>query len=280
MTEKDFRKLITDIELTSSDKNEITSTTNYIVDLLKSNLRSFTIENVVKAGSYATSTLNHFYKSFDIALYFNTKIDKNFVLVNQAVINEIWNILFFNLNIEKRNQLYYSELDNCVSVLYNNIYVNIYIRFVNILPLQNDFLKEYDDIRLSFVNIASTEFKLFKNTLTLLKYIKEKDELSIPSYHIDLLLYYGLSVNFTTHTYEAYLKEFIHAIDDLLKGIKIDQDDQTYRKLSLKRSSIVKKAYTLIDISRPSINLYANIQEGQLNEYRKFKRIISKYLEN
>ena len=51
---------------------------------------------------------------------------------------------------------------------------------------------------------------MFKNTVQILTYYRDLNNLDqISDYVIELLLYYGLSENFTKHTYEAYLKELM-----------------------------------------------------------------------
>ena len=80
--------------------------------------------------------------------------------------------------------------------------------------------------------------------------------------------------------FEAYLKEFVHAIDDFTKGIKIDQDDETYRNLKVDKINISKQPYMIIDIASPSINLTTKIGEAYLSELKKFKKIILKTLES
>ena len=109
-----------------------------------------------------------------------------------------------------------------------------------------------------------------------LTYLNILDQIS--DYVIELLLYYGLSENFTKHTYEAYLKEFVHAVDDFTKGIKIDQDDETYRNLKVERVNLPKQPYMIIDIANPYINLTNKIGEAYLSELKKLKKIILKTL--
>ena len=122
--------------------------------------------------------------------------------------------------------------------------------------------------------------KTFKNTIQLLTYYRDINNLEqITDYVISLLLYYGLSENFTKHTYELYLKEFVHAIDDFSKGIKIEQDDETYRNLNVEKVNIPKKQYMIIDVADPKVNITNNVGEAYIQELRKFKKIILKLLE-
>ena len=68
-------------------------------------------------------------------------------------------------------------------------------------------------------------------------------------------------------------------MDDFTKGIKIDQDDETYRNLKVERVNLPKQPYMIIDIANPYINLTNKIGEAYLSELKKFKKIILKTLE-
>ena len=158
--------------------------------------------------------------------------------------------------------------------------LNILIRFKEELNYQTKNFIKTDELRWAFVNLAGSEFNLFKNTIQLLTYYRDQNSLTqITDYVIELLLYYGLSENFTKHTYEAYLKEFVHAIDDFTKGVKIDQDDQTYRNLKVEKLTSPKQPYMIVDIANPIINLTNKIGEAYLSELKKFKKIILKIIE-
>lgn len=280
MTEKDYRRLITDLELSKEDKELFANITNTLYSKLSSSIRHFKVKELLKGGSYASGTLYHGTKHFDLFLVLETSQNTNFSLANQAALNEIWNIIYFSYPISKMNQLVVNLTTNTICAYIDDFYVNIILRFDQPLQLQSDFYIDQDYARLNFVSMAQSEFKLYKNTLQLIKYARDEQSINVPGYIIDLLLYYGLSENFTVHTYEAYLKEFVHAIEDFLKGIKIEQDDETYRNMKQTRVQLQKKPYMIIDIANPSNNLTANIQDGALNEYRKLKKAILKLMDN
>ena len=275
MTEKDFRKVVTDLELTKLDKEEIS---NFIYSLetdLKSKLHYMKVNSLKKAGNLATSTIYSGCKNLDLMLVFETPVLNSFPLMNQAAINEVWNYLVFEHNLDKNNQISLDSSSNSIKVILKNYTLNILIRFKDTLNYQTNHFINIDDLRVSFINLASSEFNLFKNTIQLLTYYRDINNLEqITDYVISLLLYYGLSENFTKHTYELYLKEFVHAIDDFSKGIKIEQDDETYRNLN-----IPKKQYMIIDVADPKVNITNNVGEAYIQELRKFKKIILKLLE-
>lgn len=281
MTEKDFRKVVTDLELTKLDKEEIN---NFILELennLKEHLVNFKVNSLNKAGSLYTNTLYHDSKNLELMLVVETPVINSYPLMNQALINEVWNFFVFKYNLEKINQISVNNSTNSIDVLLDKYNLNILIRFKDELNYQTTNFIKTDELRCAFVNLAASEFNLFKNTIQLLTYYRDQNNLTqITDYVIELLLYYGLSENFTRHTYEAYLKEFIHAIDDFTKGIKIDQDDETYRNLKVLKVNLPKQPYMIIDIANPVVNLTNKIGEAYLSELKKFKKVILKIIES
>jgi hypothetical protein len=280
MTEKDFRKVVTDLELTKLDKEEINNFIYSLENDLKSKLHYMKVNSLKKAGNLATSTIYSGCKNLDLMLVLETPVLNSFPLMNQAAINEVWNYLVFEHNLDKNNQISLDSSSNSIKVILKNYTLNILIRFKDTLNYQTNHFINIDDLRVSFINLASSEFNLFKNTIQLLTYYRDINNLEqITDYVISLLLYYGLSENFTKHTYELYLKEFVHAIDDFSKGIKIEQDDETYRNLNVEKVNIPKKQYMIIDVADPKVNITNNVGEAYIQELRKFKKIILKLLE-
>ncbi|MBP3504311.1 MAG: hypothetical protein J6K18_04210 [Bacilli bacterium] len=280
MTEKDFRKLVTDLEFTKEDKEEVALFINNLETSLKENIKELKIKKINKAGNLAATTIYHGSKTLELMVVFEKPLINSFPLMNQAAINAVWNFLVFNYNLDKVNLISINNQTNSINYTYNNYNINLSIRFLDELNYQTSFFIKEDELRNAFVNLAGSEFNLFKNTVQILTYYRDLNNLDqISDYVIELLLYYGLSENFTKHTYEAYLKEFVHAVDDFTKGIKIDQDDETYRNLKVERVNLPKQPYMIIDIANPYINLTNKIGEAYLSELKKFKKIILKILE-
>lgn len=280
MTEKDFRKIVTSLELTKTDKEEINTFINTLEEKLKQKLSNLNVLNLNKAGTLYTNTLYHGSKNLELMLVLDTPKINSYPLMNQAALNSLWNFFVFEYELDKINQISINSQTNSIDVVLPNYNLNILVRFNESLNYQTTNFIKNDEIRCAFVNLAGSEFNLYKNTIQLLTYYRDVYNLNqIDNYVIELLLYYGLSENFTKHTYEAYLKEFVHAIDDFTKGIKIEQDDETYRNLKVEKVNISKQPYMIIDISNPSINLTSKIGEAYLTELKKFKKIILKTLE-
>lgn len=280
MTEKDFRKLITDLETTKESKDAILEEINKLNIILKNNVKHFNvnIEGLYLADSWGL----HYEGQKELTVLLNAEClnEKNFPLSNQGLINEVYNSLLYGLDILKKSQIGYNELDNSIYVYDGEVKVNLVLRFNKELEFQTDYFVSYDNLKDKFIKKASNEFNLFKNTIILIKSVVDENNIPLGAYEIALLLYYGLSINFTNHTYAVYIKEFIHAVDDFLKGVKIDQDDDTYRELGITRTLTIKKGYTIVDVSNPSLNLTASVGEAFTNDLKKLKKILQKMLDN
>jgi hypothetical protein len=280
MTEKDFRKIVTDLELTKNDKENISEFIKELTNKLNENLKNFKIIEVRKALSLADGTMYHGSKNLDLMLVVDNPVINSYPLMNQAILHEVWNFFVFEYKLDKINQIQIDYNLNSIKVNLDQYNLNLLIRFNEVLNYQTNFYISTDELKTTFINIAASEFNLFKNTIQLITYYRDINNLdSISTYVIESLLYYGLSENFTKHTYELYLKEFIHAIDDLSKGVKIDQDNETYRKLNIERINLPKKQYMVIDVTDPKTNLVSGIGEAYLSDLRKLKKIILKLLE-
>lgn len=280
MTEKDFRKLITDLETTKESKDAVLEEINKLNNILKNNVKHFNvnIEGLYLADSWGL----HYEGQKELTVLLNAEClnEKNFPLSNQGLINEVYNSLLYGLDILKKSQIGYNELDNSIYVYDGEVKVNLVLRFNKELEFQTDYFVSYDNLKDKFIKKASSEFNLFKNTIILIKSVVDENNIPLGAYEIALLLYYGLSINFTNHTYAVYIKEFIHAVDDFLKGVKIDQDDDTYSELGITRALTVKKGYTIVDVSNPSLNLTANVGEAFTSDLKKLKKILQKMLDN
>lgn len=278
MTEKDFRKIITDLELTKQDKEQINE---FIINLTNNlKLKNLEILEIKKTSSTLNGVIYHGSKTLNLIVILKTPIINSYPLMNQAALNAIWNYFVFEYQLDKTHQISINEQTNSINICLENYNLTLDIRFEKELNYQTNFFLEQDEKRNNFVNLAASDFNLFKNTLQLIYYYRDEAGLAnISDYMIQLLLYYGLSVNFTKHTYELYLKEFNHAVDDLIKGIKIDQDDDTYRRMNQERINLPKKQYMIIDIANPKNNLAAGFGEAMLTDFRKLKKIIAKLIE-
>ena len=76
MTEKDFRKLVTDLELTKLDKEEIDNLRLKLLDILKKDIKHFEIDDLVNALSLKWGVSYHNEKEVSFTLIVkNVKIN-------------------------------------------------------------------------------------------------------------------------------------------------------------------------------------------------------------
>ena len=121
MTEKDYRKIVTELELTKEDKENIDLIISQLLDNLKNNCRHFEIKQVCKGFSLASSLTSHNMKELDLMVIIKQCEKENYLLMNQVVINEIWNDIIFKYNLEKSSQIVIDDNKNTISLLLNHI---------------------------------------------------------------------------------------------------------------------------------------------------------------
>ena len=78
MTEKDFRKLVTDLEFTKEDKEEVALFINNLETSLKENIKELKIKNINKAGNLAATTIYHGSKTLELTY---DKLEKLLALI-------------------------------------------------------------------------------------------------------------------------------------------------------------------------------------------------------
>lgn len=274
MTEKEFRQLVTDLEITQEDKNNINSNIDNIKSLIQPSFNFYKINDILLSIEHKNGFAIHGEKFFEFDMYIEI-IDKPFLLAKQVITNDLFNQFVVKFDIQKLNLI--KVLSNSIIYTIDNATFKINLCFVNDPTINFD---EYNALKQKFMYMAFTDFKLTKNTVQIIKKCKYDLGLTqISDYQILLLLYYGLSENFVTHTYEAYLKEFNHAVDDLLKGTKIDQDDNTYKLLNQKRQAVNRSSYMIVDIAKPEINLVSGADDITIQDFRKLKKAIQKLID-
>jgi hypothetical protein len=99
VTEKDFRKIVTDLELTKDEKEIINSFIIGLTKQLESNLKYTKIYEVKKALTLADGTMYHGSKNLDLMLVVDMPKLNSYPLMNQAVLNEVWNFFVFEYKV-------------------------------------------------------------------------------------------------------------------------------------------------------------------------------------
>lgn len=276
MTEKEFRKLVTDLEISNEEKNNLNEKLNYLKGLFDNNHQNyFEIIDIKKTGSWAKGTLLNDVEEIDIMMTVKPLVEKTFVLKNELVLNGVINILIANVEgITKLSEITKNTIRNIISIKINDLIVNIHIRY-----LEESFLASEEEKQIEFTEIANRDYTYFRNTVKIIKYYKEQQKINISGYIIEILLYYALNEYFKDNRYEDYLNNFIRALDDFMKQKKIEVSHDVYQKLNIDANINVKKNYMILDVSNPNNNLTDNMNELLLGEYRKLKKTISKLID-
>lgn len=276
MTEKEFRRLVTDLEILSDERTNLEKSLQFVKELLDKNSSSYLkIVDVKKGGAWAKGTMLNDTDEVDMLVVVESSLEKPFALKNEAILNEIINAFIYGSSdvlklsdITKNNQL------NIIRIKLSSFVVNLHIKY-----LDCEFLVKDADTQIQFTEIANRDYTYFRNTVKIIKYYKETQKINISGYIIEILLYYALTEYFKDNRYETYLNAFIKAIDDFIKGKVIQVSADIYEKLGINPIFDIKKKYMILDVANPNNNLADGVNEISLNEYRKLKKALSKLVD-
>lgn len=277
MTEKEFRKLVTDLEILSDERDKLNQKLEELKDIFATHTpHYFKVIDMKKAGSWAKGTMLNDTDEIDVMMIVEPLGENTFVLNNEVVCNEITNILITSVKeITKLSDITRNASRNSIKVKMADFTVNFHIRYLGEI-----FNATLEEKQIEFTEIANRDYTYFRNALKVIKYYKESQKIRISGYIIEILLYYALNEYFKDNRYEDYLNNFIRAIDDFLKGKKIEVSDDVYQKLQITKGQETKKNYTVLDVANPSHNLTDGLTEMALGEYRKLKKTLSKLVDN
>lgn len=282
MTEKEFRKLVSDVEVSRHQKDEMGEIIDTIHHILSDNNNlHYDIVNIYRGGSLAKGTMLNSSFDLDIILVVKPTINKTFGLVNKLVLNEIFNAIVINVNnINKVSDL--ACENNILSFKYNNYNIKLLVKYndESIEDLPHSLLERIEQIRYRFVEIANRDYTYFKNTIQIIKYYRDEQKItSISGTILEVILYYALKEYCFALRYEDYLNAFVRGLDDFIMGKKIEVPISMYNELGIIPNTDVKKNYSVIDPGTGSINLTSDITEIKLGDYRKLKKAIAKLVD-
>lgn len=278
MTEKDFRKLVTDLETSTEEKLHLASLISNFNEILASSLSDkFTLVNVAKGGSLAKGVMLTDNDSIDILITIKVNNDKPFAIMNQALLNEIENIMIYNFDeIIKPSDIEKLPNRNIIRLKVKNYIVNLLIRYVD-TPLFNII---NDEKQIAFTELCNRDYTYFRNALMIIKYYRDSQQIAISGYILEILLYYSLNEYFNGNRYESYLYGFMRALDDFVNGKKIDVSSDIYQKLEIVKKDVTyKKGYIIVDFTNQDINLTQDVNDVTINDYRKLKKALAKLVD-
>lgn len=270
MVEKDFRKIITDLELDSLLKQERVNLAKIIESAIVKYLSDqIELTRLLLIGSWAKNTM---LKSdpLELLALVNLKKDFDLTLANKLIINEIETALIYGLNLDQIERNFFSnELKIKIKP---DIDVNL-------------FIKGFDDEKeknLQFVEYANQEYTYFKNTILIIKYASDELKLKLINEEmIEVILYYSLNHYQIDNKYYDYLGAFCKGLEDFFAGRKIEVSNKMYDKLATVEGEILNNSkYQVISCSNKRINLADGINEINIGDYRRLRKKLAKMLEN
>lgn len=283
MTEKEFRKLVSEQEVSKVRKEQILNNINLIKVILSSN-KYFTLVDIIKSGSIMKNTMISSSNIIDVVVVVNSDINKCFSLINKIIVNEIINAIIFNIDdIQKLSDIKYDDDKNLISFKLDNDVFNLIIYYPNnstIVDLPENYLLDKEEKRNKFVEIANRDYTYFRNTIQIIKYYRDEQKLNqISGYLLEVLLYYSLREYCFDTRYEDYLNAFLKGLDDFILGKKIEVYDKMYQELGVEKQDVAKKGFTVIDVATGVINLSDEVNEIKIGDYRKLKKALSKLVD-
>ena len=278
MTEKDFRKLVTDLEILNTEKQELLNRLEQLkVNLTKNPHKHYQILDVVKGGSWAKGTMLNDTDEIDVIVVVEALDSIPFAIKNYYILNAIENDIIESYpNINKLSNITRNVSRNIISFEENNFKINLQICYQD-----NNFPYALREKQIMFVELANRDYTYFRNTMKIIKYYRDEQNINISGYILEIMLYYSLNEYFKDNRYEDYLNGFIKTIDEFIKGARIEVSPDIYQKLEvLPVNNNLKKPYTVLDVADPSNNLTDNINEITIGEYRKLKKALAKLIDN
>lgn len=282
MTEKEFRKLVSEQEVTRVQKEQIQQILEQIQSLLISDNNHYEIIEMYRGGSLAKGTMLNSCKEYDFFINIKPLINKVFNLTNKVIISEITNALIVNIDdIIKSSDIQFNDLLNRISFKYNDYYIHLYISYNEEFEgVPSELVGDFEKKRIQFIELANKDYSYFRNAMQILRYYRDEEKLkNISGYLLEVLLYYSLREYCYDSRYEDYLNAFLKGLDDFINGKKIEVISKMYHDLNVVPSNIVKKGYTVIDVATGKINLANDVNEISIADYRKLKKAIAKLVE-
>ena len=276
MTEKEFRKLVTDLEILSDEKNELLEKISKLEEIIKNKKSDYyNIVEIKRVGAFAKGTLLNDADEIDVMVVVDVNNDKAFLLNNYYILNDIENVIINNYkDIVKMSNVSRNANKNLITFTSHNFKINIYVCYE-----KDNFIKTTHEKQIEFVEIANRDYTYFRNTLKIIKYFRDEANISISGYILEVMLYYALNEYFKDNRYETYLNGFIKTIDEFIKGNKIEVSKDIYQKLNIDPTNNIRKQYMVLDAVNPNNNLTDYVTDVNVQEFRKLKKALARIID-
>lgn len=263
MTEKEYRKLISDCEITIEQKNSLDFKYSQYNELLQKMKTPFIVKECYKYGIYASQMAINTTNYFDLKLTIDLDSLINEHLKNSLIINEIIVQVLLSIPTKSyelnKNKVRFEHQDGVV---------------VNLELVES--IRDFENIT-RFIEELNSKYSYFKNVYKVLKHLLSELNIEIINdYTLVILLAYALENYYQGNKYENYMYAFNSALDDLISQKKIELN-QEYQYCTPKLNSL-SKGYIIVDPYN-NLNLAANLNDVNISDIRKLKKKIAKMYE-
>ena len=144
MTEKEFRRLVTDVEILSDERDALNEKLLQISNIIEKNVTPHThIQAIQKAGSWAKGTLLNDAEELDIMVIVEPTGETAFVLENEAICNEIVNAFIYAKEVQKLSDITRNISRNSITIRWRNYVIHLLIRYT-----QEAYLAAIDELQI------------------------------------------------------------------------------------------------------------------------------------
>ena len=262
MTEKEYKKLISEIDITTERRNLLNEEYDLFCNILNGLDYPFVLQEAKKGGllqsQMAISSTNY----FNILLNLNIENSLNSNFDNILKVNEVLKVVLLNMNIKG-----YEINNNHIKIKKDNLYVNL-----DILN-ENEYTKEIK--KQKFIEEINSKYTLFKNAYKLIRHLLYELNIEIiDDYTLLVILVYSLEKHYSDNKYDNYMVAFASGLDDFINSKKIFLQGE-YSNVTIGTCELTK-GYIISDPFDSNINLASNINDATIGEVRKLKKRKSK----
>lgn len=266
MTEKEYKKLISEIDITTERRNLLNEEYDLFCNILNGLDYPFALQEAKKDGllqsQMAISSTNY----FNILLNLSIENSLNSNFDNILKVNEVLKVILLNMNIKC-----YEINNNHIKIKKDNLYVNL-----DILN-ENEYSKEIK--KQKFIEEINSKYTLFKNAYKLIRHLLYELNIEIiDDYTLFVILVYSLEKHYSDNKYDNYMVAFASGLDDFINSKKIFLQGE-YSNVTIGTCELTK-GYIISDPFDSNINLASNINDANIGEVRKLKKRISKLYED
>lgn len=278
MIEREFKDLVSNLELENIIKKEYNLLIKSIIDAVSENINKNLKVNDIKVTDEPIKDEKEYLINLVVSL--KNKV-LPFELLQLSIMNEIENCILFNL----KNNLLFKEnndLSNLITRDYLNnliifnldtikVIINIYynkssILNINVIPEDKSFYDYHENIEFNYFNYLNKEYNRFNKTIRIIKSfcLENKDNI-INNKVLKYLLAYSLnkynnnSNNDYDNSYIGYLNALSKGLKDFLDGLVINPSEEEYIKFEVFGTIKPSNRFNIISINNKSNNIIKDL---------------------